>query len=346
MKQKEPNQSVRTTPAHGVPSQRAAATVLVALPDKILQEVFESVAGAEGLHALAAGAGRHVVEIASRGRPSMIIIANSYRDLSGSEVVRRLRGLTGAYIVVVERGATEDQRIELLEAGADQIVDGRYSPREHQMRLRALLRRVRPVRAGEQSGAANAAGRDAARGTAPASRTSGWRTAGVSSSVTTPSGASRATATAAPTELPAQHVLVSDGLAVDTTQHICWLNDEELSLTRTEFRILVAMMRGRPDGSGRLLTKSELVGVVGGSGADRSALRSLEVHVGNLRRKLGEEVRSPRWIRTVRSVGYHWLQPVEAVTAADIAERAARKASEDMAPVEQLGRSHHLRMVN
>ncbi|MCO1340140.1 hypothetical protein BJH93_14780 [Kocuria polaris] len=346
MKQKEPNQSVRTTPAHGVPSQRAAATVLVALPDKILQEVFEGVAESEGLHALAAGAGRHVVEIASRGRPSMIIIANSYRDLSGSEVVRRLRGLTGAYIVVVERGATEDQRIELLEAGADQIVDGRYSPREHQMRLRALLRRVRPVRAGDQRGAAPAAGRDAVRGVAPSTRTSSWRTAGVISSASMPGAVSPTASTAVPTEPPAQHVLVSDGLAVDTTQHICWLNDEELSLTRTEFRILVAMMRGRPDGSGRLLTKSELVGVVGGSGADRSALRSLEVHVGNLRRKLGEEVRSPRWIRTVRSVGYHWLQPVEAVTAADIATRAAREEKEEAAVSEYRSRAHHLRMVN
>ncbi|GHD04316.1 DNA-binding response regulator [Zhihengliuella salsuginis] len=335
-----------------MPSQRASATVLVALPDKNLQEMFEAVAETDGFRVLAAGGGRHVVEIASRGRPSMIVVSNTYRDLPGAEVVRRLRGVTGAYILVVERGAEEDQRIELLEAGADQILDGRLSPREHRMRLRALLRRVRPLRGGGQAGVPATCG-ETERGSAETAHPGGWRTAGLSAPEPRAGADEPATAPAdRAAGAPSARVLASDGLAVDTAQHLSWLDGEQVNLTRTEFRILVALMRGRPDGTGRLLTKAELVGVIGGSGADRSALRSLEVHVGNLRRKLGESVRDPRWIRTVRSVGYHWLQPVEA--AEDTAGPSAG-APDDGGPDagvpedaggEQRRRAHHLRMVN
>jgi DNA-binding response OmpR family regulator len=37
----------------------------------------------------------------------------------------------------------------------------------------------------------------------------------------------------------------------------------------------------------------------------------VEVHVGNLRRKLGDDARSPRWITTVRGVGYRMVPPTQ-----------------------------------
>ena len=40
--------------------------------------------------------------------------------------------------------------------------------------------------------------------------------------------------------------------------------------------------------------------------ADR---RSVEVHLANLRRKIGDDASSPRWIRTVRGVGYRFDAP-------------------------------------
>ena len=80
---------------------------------------------------------------------------------------------------------------------------------------------------------------------------------------------------------------------------------DELSLTRSEFELLSALLEsGR-----RVLTKSDLARVLRGddyasdyiSEADK---RGVEVHMGNLRKKLGESVGDPRWIETVRGVGY------------------------------------------
>lgn len=57
-------------------------------------------------------------------------------------------------------------------------------------------------------------------------------------------------------------------------------------------------------------TKVELFRVLRGEDADSGTFvseadeRTIEVHLGNLRRKLGEDPRSPRWIQTVRGVGY------------------------------------------
>ena len=77
-------------------------------------------------------------------------------------------------------------------------------------------------------------------------------------------------------------------------------------LTRSEFDLLHELLRG----TGAVRTRSDLVRVVRGehyrddtyiSGADE---RAVEVHIGNLRRKLGEDPQDPRWLITVRGVGY------------------------------------------
>ena len=90
------------------------------------------------------------------------------------------------------------------------------------------------------------------------------------------------------------------------------VDGRELHLTRTEFDLLHALLE-----AGRMVrTKSELVRRlrdepydVGGyiSEADE---RSVEVHMGNLRKKLGDSPQNPRWLQTVRGVGYR-LAPAE-----------------------------------
>ena len=71
----------------------------------------------------------------------------------------------------------------------------------------------------------------------------------------------------------------------------------------------VAALAGSP---GRVLPKNELVRVLWGEAYDTGTLvteadrRSIEVHLANLRRKIGENPARPRWIRTVRGVGYRF----------------------------------------
>jgi two-component system, OmpR family, response regulator len=98
----------------------------------------------------------------------------------------------------------------------------------------------------------------------------------------------------------AEHSVVRHGeLEVDLDGRIVTLAGAELSLTRIEFDLLATML-GAPR---RVWTRENLLRTVWGAqwvGDDHL----VEVHVGNLRRKLGDDARTARWIRTVRGVGY------------------------------------------
>jgi DNA-binding response OmpR family regulator len=97
-----------------------------------------------------------------------------------------------------------------------------------------------------------------------------------------------------------------NGLRLNLPMRIVRVDDEEIPLTRSEFDLLAALMQsGR-----RVRTKADLALLLRGesyvtshfvSEADK---RGIEVHMGNLRKKIGESSATPRWIETVRGVGY------------------------------------------
>jgi DNA-binding response OmpR family regulator len=78
-----------------------------------------------------------------------------------------------------------------------------------------------------------------------------------------------------------------------------WLADEPASLTRTEFDVLAALS-ARPR---MVFSRRQLVDAVWGETwvGDEHLV---DVHIGHLRRKLGDDASEPRFIRTVRGVGY------------------------------------------
>jgi DNA-binding response OmpR family regulator len=60
--------------------------------------------------------------------------------------------------------------------------------------------------------------------------------------------------------------------------------------------------------TGRVLAREQLIELAGGD-ATESFDRSVDVHVSRLRAKLGDDPRTPRFIRTVRGVGYLFVEP-------------------------------------
>jgi DNA-binding response OmpR family regulator len=88
-------------------------------------------------------------------------------------------------------------------------------------------------------------------------------------------------------------------LSVDVTAREVLLDDQPISLTRTEFDLLAALV-ARP----RLaFSRRQLIDTVWGDDwvGDEHLV---DVHIGHLRRKLGDDAASPRFVRTVRGVGY------------------------------------------
>ncbi|MDQ1247487.1 MAG: hypothetical protein QG597_1857 [Actinomycetota bacterium] len=100
---------------------------------------------------------------------------------------------------------------------------------------------------------------------------------------------------------------VFDGLTVDVEGRSATLDGQQLALTRIEFDIL-AGLSAKP---GRVFTRAQLLDQVWGGdwyGDDHV----IDVHVGNLRKKLGETASKPRFIHTVRGVGFKFSAPAEA----------------------------------
>ena len=80
-----------------------------------------------------------------------------------------------------------------------------------------------------------------------------------------------------------------------------------LELTPREFRLLEILI-SHP---GRTHSRKELLQLAWEADARPSA-RTVDVHIANVRRKLGEEEGSP-WIATVGGEGYRWVTPVETI---------------------------------
>jgi DNA-binding response OmpR family regulator len=104
-----------------------------------------------------------------------------------------------------------------------------------------------------------------------------------------------------------QPLLAADGLELDPNAVEVRLDGATLDLTPFEFRILQALM-ARP---GRVLTRDELIDAIHGDDDPGIFDRTIDVHLGRLRRKLGDDAAAPRFIGTVRTVGYKFVAPVE-----------------------------------
>lgn len=94
-------------------------------------------------------------------------------------------------------------------------------------------------------------------------------------------------------------VISAGGVRLDLTARLAWVDDHEVELTRTEFDLLSALV-AEPR---RAFSRRELISRVWDSQwyGDEHIV---DVHIGHLRRKLGDDVTHPRHIRTVRGVGY------------------------------------------
>lgn len=98
--------------------------------------------------------------------------------------------------------------------------------------------------------------------------------------------------------------LKSGELVVDTARRRVWLKEREVSLTALEFDLLAALI-SRP---GLVMSRAQLLERVWGEGYFGDD-HVVDVHVANLRKKLMDDPANPRYIQTVRGVGYRFAGP-------------------------------------
>jgi DNA-binding response OmpR family regulator len=107
-------------------------------------------------------------------------------------------------------------------------------------------------------------------------------------------------------EEPRRETLVFNNLIIDSSSRCVTLGERKLDLTTSEFNLLVTLSRY----PGRVYTRSELVEKVLGYDFEGYE-RTIDSHVKNLRSKLGDDPRDPRWLFTVHGVGYRFGNSTE-----------------------------------
>lgn len=254
--------------------------------DDDIRHLLETVLNQAGFEVTARSNGYDGIEAVRLTAPTVVTLDVNMPGIDGFETAKRIRQFSDAYIVMLTALGEEIDTLQGLEAGADDYVTKPFRPRELRARIEAMLRRPRAAAPASPSIPAPGAPRPPE---APA--------------YTAVAPGAHAAAPAAP--LPGER-LEHLGLLVDLGTRVAIADGQEIPLTRSEFDLLAALMQsGR-----RVRTKADLAILLRNesyvtsnfvSDADK---RGIEVHMGNLRKKIGENSVTPRWIETVRGVGY------------------------------------------
>jgi two-component system OmpR family response regulator len=203
--------------------------------------------------------------------PDLVTLDLMLPDFGGVEACRRIREVSDAYVIMITASSDEADRLVGLATGADDYITKPFSPREVQARVVAMFRRPR---------LSTTSGPPAPSPSLPASP-----------GPTAASGLSL--------QIGDLGVLRYANLVVDTEARVAWCDDFELPLTKIEFNLLVTMVSNPR----RVWRRETLLNLVwGGQWSD---YHLVEVHIGNLRRKLGDATEDGALlIRTVRGIGY------------------------------------------
>ncbi len=208
----------------------------------------------EGYSVESAGDGVPALAAHAAHRAGLIVLDLMLPQMDGFEVLRTLReGKDDVPVLMLTARGEEADRVQGLSLGADDYLVKPFSVLELMARVKAILRRTRPV------------------DRPPLLRSGPFRF-----------------------DLPRLEAR-RDGRLLD--------------LTPREFRLLEILITH----PGRTHSRKELLQLAWEQDARPSA-RTVDVHIANLRRKLGEEQGSP-WITTVGGEGYRWITQVESESA-------------------------------
>ncbi len=104
---------------------------------------------AHGWDVSVATTGTEALDAAASARPDVILLDLGLPDLSGFEVIEGIRGWSAVPIVVLSARQLGDDKVDALDAGADDYVTKPFAMNELLARLRAAVRRAQPAEVSE-----------------------------------------------------------------------------------------------------------------------------------------------------------------------------------------------------
>ena len=242
--------------------------------DDDIRDSLREVLQQSGFTVYSTSTGAAGVEAVRQHNPTVVTVDLGLPDFDGIEASRRIRTFSDAYLIIVMGRLDEADALLSFEAGADDYLTTPFRPRELRARIAAMLRRPRRFHPPQPAALMPAAQLPVA--------------SELFSSEPLPAGC-----------------FEHNGLIVDEGRRTAKIEGRTVNLTRTQFDLLLAILEG-----GRLVqTRADLVRRVrnetaGATFVSEADEHAIEVHMGNLRKQLADDFRAPRWVETVRGMGY------------------------------------------
>lgn len=258
--------------------------------DHDIRRLISSVLTQSGFTVHAAASGQEGVAAVREYCPSIVTLDVGLPDFDGFEAARQIRMFSDAYILMLTARSNEIDTVLGFKSGADDYINKPFRPFELRARVSAMLRRSRntgPLSTQPPGTIAVPTAVPAEQPVAPAYPQAAGNDGGAAETV-------------------APGTYNHDGLSLDYPTRTVTVNATAVELTRTEFELLLTLM----DGGRTVRSKQDLVRRLRfeefdtGSFVSEADERAVEVHMANLRRKLGDDPRAPRWLETVRGFGY------------------------------------------
>jgi two-component system KDP operon response regulator KdpE len=118
-------------------------TVLVIDDEPQIRRAVRNALGTDEGRVLEAATGAEGVDVAAAERPALIVLDLGLPDMAGVEVCREIRKWSSVPIIVLSARHSDQEKVALLDAGADDYVTKPFSTDELRARVRAQLRRAR-----------------------------------------------------------------------------------------------------------------------------------------------------------------------------------------------------------
>jgi DNA-binding response OmpR family regulator len=117
-------------------------SVLIVDDDRALVGMVASLLGAEGYDLLTAYDGETALRRHAEDLPDLVILDRRLPKMSGDEICKRIRAVAQTPILMLTGEKGEDERVKLLDLGADDYLEKPFGRKELLARVRALLRRA------------------------------------------------------------------------------------------------------------------------------------------------------------------------------------------------------------
>jgi len=311
-------------------------TAVIVEDDPDIRHLLSEVLEAMGFSTVSVGNGIDGVQAVLSYQPLITTLDVTMPGIDGFEAARRIRAKSDTYIIMLTGLEDEADVVLGFGSGADEYINKPFRPRELRARIEALLRRPRLASASpgtprqDQVGPSFPGARPATAAipvTRPATEPAPAPTpveyvsgpvfpsdAGSKTIVLSPSAVVPAESPLLPHAGLGPAALSHRDLELDPESRIVVAAGVELDLTRTEFDLLSTLMESKR----RVRSKADLTLVLRGESYVTSYFvgeadkRAIEAHMTNLRRKLGDNPANPRYIETVRGVGYRMTSEVAA----------------------------------